>query len=505
MTSLSPSSLQPLRCLRHPLWLGALLLLVVNDHILKAAMPGWLTGKLSDFAGPVVAAVLLAVLVRVRTRRGWILSHMVVGLGFGAINLFPVVARWLETAMAYTPLPWSITVDPTDLIGLVMLPISFSILGKVASTQTGTGVAWRRMSQRLVIAVSAMACMATSYRDPCFESGTCEPPPCTDCETQRGAIAVGNDTSAARLVRVRPLKSGVEIDCIAVLADPGRALSRELFDAASTWLLDPSRALALSNGVGDCTAYLIETEGMPATVLAWNRSMFPEGWVSSSTEDRLPSLALIYQAGDEFLGLEHEAAHPLLAPTPGPAECEVPAQGIEWSDIPSSADGFEISDIQSSPDGCHVMSFVQGADFVLCTGIGLPFSPSEVVQIHRYTGSANYQLAQGVEVISDTTRLVAARGSYVELGPGTQSSLEPFEGCPLQHDDCGNSVRPARLFLTGPDFGDPSAEAGESIELPGAELHVVRAQEMPAIDTLCTPSTDGLDYLEYVLIENLGE
>ena len=48
----------------------ALLTLAINDHVLKGGglLPGWLTGKLSDFAGLVVLPVVLAVLLRVRSR-----------------------------------------------------------------------------------------------------------------------------------------------------------------------------------------------------------------------------------------------------------------------------------------------------------------------------------------------------------------------------------------------------------------------------------------------------
>ena len=38
-------------CLVHPAMLGALGVLVLNDHVLKHACPGFVTGKLSDFAG----------------------------------------------------------------------------------------------------------------------------------------------------------------------------------------------------------------------------------------------------------------------------------------------------------------------------------------------------------------------------------------------------------------------------------------------------------------------
>jgi hypothetical protein len=40
-----------LRALSHPYSVAAAVTLAVNDHILKGLAPGWLTGKLSDFAG----------------------------------------------------------------------------------------------------------------------------------------------------------------------------------------------------------------------------------------------------------------------------------------------------------------------------------------------------------------------------------------------------------------------------------------------------------------------
>jgi hypothetical protein len=47
------------------LWWAALALLIINDNLLKGhgVVPGWLTGKLSDFAFLVVAPVVFAALL----------------------------------------------------------------------------------------------------------------------------------------------------------------------------------------------------------------------------------------------------------------------------------------------------------------------------------------------------------------------------------------------------------------------------------------------------------
>ncbi|MCZ7683483.1 MAG: hypothetical protein M5U28_33725 [Sandaracinaceae bacterium] len=69
--------------LRHPLWWASLALLVANDHWLKGAdlLPGWLTGKLSDLAGLIVAPVLLSALLRARGPRMRGLAFVLVGGG----------------------------------------------------------------------------------------------------------------------------------------------------------------------------------------------------------------------------------------------------------------------------------------------------------------------------------------------------------------------------------------------------------------------------------------
>jgi hypothetical protein len=55
---LRPRSI-PADALLHPLALAALVLLILNDHVLKDIAPGPLTGKLSDLAGLVVLPLII--------------------------------------------------------------------------------------------------------------------------------------------------------------------------------------------------------------------------------------------------------------------------------------------------------------------------------------------------------------------------------------------------------------------------------------------------------------
>src|SRR5262245_58340441 len=84
----------------HPAALLAIAVLVANDHVLKDAWPGWLTGKLSDFAGLTFFPLLLvSICSLVRppgavadiVRRTWICSATT-ALVFSLIKTWPAAA-----------------------------------------------------------------------------------------------------------------------------------------------------------------------------------------------------------------------------------------------------------------------------------------------------------------------------------------------------------------------------------------------------------------------------
>lgn len=102
--------------LTHPAIVGAVAILAVNDHVLKARGPNLITGKLSDLAGLFVAATVAAVLVGPHHRRWSALAVAGTGLGFAALKLVPAVA------LAAAPVLGGVTTtDPTDLVALAVL------------------------------------------------------------------------------------------------------------------------------------------------------------------------------------------------------------------------------------------------------------------------------------------------------------------------------------------------------------------------------------------------
>ena len=90
-------------------------------------MAGFVTGKLSDFAGPVVVAFVLAAIIG--RRRVAVIGTAV---GFAALKLSPPVA------MIAAPILGGVTrSDPTDLVGLVALVPAWLFLGRVTGSDPG--------------------------------------------------------------------------------------------------------------------------------------------------------------------------------------------------------------------------------------------------------------------------------------------------------------------------------------------------------------------------------
>lgn len=143
--------------LGHPLWWGALGLLVLNDDLLKGRgiVPGWLTGKLSDFAFLIVAPVLLAAMLPLALRGRRVLAALsVVGL-YVAADLSRGVSDAVVAAAARLGLHWKLWPDPTDLLALAVLPATVWLMRRPArAAHPGRA--------RFGVIVGAIACLATS-------------------------------------------------------------------------------------------------------------------------------------------------------------------------------------------------------------------------------------------------------------------------------------------------------------------------------------------------------
>ena len=156
MTPSSPKSDEglPVSELAHPLSLVALTLLVLNDHFLKGAglLPGWVTGKLSDFAGLIFFPLLLTSLLNTGAHflnqaarllglqftldeglRPWKIWSALgcSALVFSAIQISPTAVQLYRGFVHFFGFSAVVTMDPSDLIALIVLPIPYRIAARV--------------------------------------------------------------------------------------------------------------------------------------------------------------------------------------------------------------------------------------------------------------------------------------------------------------------------------------------------------------------------------------
>ncbi len=145
----------PGSALLHPLALGAVALLILNDHVFKTRWPSWWTGKLSDLAGMVMFPLLLQALweqAGVWAGRGFRPSRAVLvtcvlltGLVFSATKLsvlagdgwrwslgllqWPVRGAWALLQGRHIPgvAPVAHVVDATDLLTLPGLLVALAV------------------------------------------------------------------------------------------------------------------------------------------------------------------------------------------------------------------------------------------------------------------------------------------------------------------------------------------------------------------------------------------
>lgn len=153
-----------LRALAHPGSVLALVVLVLNDHVLKQAWPGWVTGKLSDVAGLVVAPLLLAaVLAAVRAPRAMPLALAATGAGFVFCKTSSFGAEVTSSVWSLFGTPTMIRADASDLLALPAMYAAWWI-HRSASRAVGSG--WRRTVAvavgMAVLPVGVLATAATS-------------------------------------------------------------------------------------------------------------------------------------------------------------------------------------------------------------------------------------------------------------------------------------------------------------------------------------------------------
>jgi hypothetical protein len=136
--------------LLNPVALAAIAVLILNDHLLKSAWPGFVTGKLSDFCGLLFFPLFLqgmvevgqAVLGRWRgpSDRMLLIAVAVTGIVFASIKSVPIANEAAAGTLGLAQFVAGqaigsvsvqqdvlIALDPRDLIALPMLAVAYLI------------------------------------------------------------------------------------------------------------------------------------------------------------------------------------------------------------------------------------------------------------------------------------------------------------------------------------------------------------------------------------------
>jgi hypothetical protein len=145
----------------HPLPALAVLVLALNDHLLKGSgwLPGWLTGKLSDFAGLFFFPVLLTVVAEAALRRsGRAAGRRVVAAGSVVATgvVFALLKSVPDLAGAVGRYVGTIVADRSDLLALAMLAPSYRYLARHVPARPAP-----RWAQGLGVLLAGVASMAT--------------------------------------------------------------------------------------------------------------------------------------------------------------------------------------------------------------------------------------------------------------------------------------------------------------------------------------------------------
>lgn len=329
--------------LRHPLFWVALGVLVLNDHVLKGAgvLPGLVTGKISDFAGLIVAPLVFTALLGGRRS----IAFAAVGGWFVGVNLSPAFAQQSVAAMGLIGFEWRLWTDPTDLIALAVLPISWHMAAQSAPT-----LRYGKTLELSALVLGLFACMATSNPDPDPRPPVPPPPPMpVPPPPPMNVLSLQNHAAEAVELRVRWLEGTVDCD----LVEPrlAEAIGRDSFGTGVTYLVDSGAYASLDQDrSAECSVAFLQSTEFGERILFWR----PRGLGLGETIIEI----VTGSAGPELVApAAVTLAEPLEAATTAECDWRAAANSYGWSALSFVGSPQRLDAIEPTIDDCLSLTF----------------------------------------------------------------------------------------------------------------------------------------------------
>lgn len=448
--------------------------LLANDHLLKGAgvLPGWVTGKLSDLAGYFLFPSLLAVLLRVRTRGGLLACHLASVALLLLTELSPAVCRLILAVSGHRLWP-----DPTDLVALVSIGLSWHILARLAlRPEPARQVSERR--NKMLVFIGAVACVATSPRRPVGPVGWYGP----------AEVYVQNDRVQPVQVRVSAPREKVLFDCASALASPELLFSESQFTVVDHVTLGSGDAMPLqdfgptSASRSACPIFLLAIEGAPTRLVVWQRGTLRSGISPSEAEGGIH----IRDSGlDAPTGLLRPApSEPTTAPSPACAASD-PGSEPTWSLQAPSGGPYSLRALSIGSDGCNVLTLMIGSNesrFTVCSdAVAIPFVVGDQLSFRGTADGSDGLVIEGQSGGKTQTLTLVRRANEVAPIP-----LAPACGPSRRTCGAGESVAISVPTALGPTR--PLARGEQQTLMSGStqvRVTLLRAEQVRLADQDC--------------------
>lgn|GEM_PF-4660113 len=150
--------------LLNPIYIGSLILLILNDLYLKFEFPSFITGKLSDFTGVFCfATVLFLLLSRFYKKKSAIRGSFAISVLILALFQVPLLLHGINTFLAQIGLPeTTLTSDFTDILVVIIYPMFNWFINYYIEKRFQINVV-KHVSWVSVLCVSMVWFVATSY------------------------------------------------------------------------------------------------------------------------------------------------------------------------------------------------------------------------------------------------------------------------------------------------------------------------------------------------------